>query len=97
VHEVGTGASLSGDTKLCGQVPGGQAEFLRARFGTFLPIKVADGPPDDRFLSLVRIGAKVSEILKRQDARSLLPERVLWGVNRLEVQDARSPSGECAS
>src|SRR5579875_3018574 len=52
VHEYGTGASLFGYTKLYGQVPGGQAEFLRVPFGNFLPIKVPKGPSDDRFVFL---------------------------------------------
>lgn len=52
VHEYGTGASLFGYTKLYGQVPGAQAEFLRVPFGNFLPIKVPAGPPDDRFVFL---------------------------------------------
>src|SRR5580692_995110 len=52
VHEYGTGASLFGYTKLYGQVPGGQAEFLRVPFGNFLPIKVPEGPADDRFVFL---------------------------------------------
>jgi threonine dehydrogenase-like Zn-dependent dehydrogenase len=52
VHEYGTGASLFGYTKLYGQVPGGQAEFLRVPFGNFLPIKISHGPPDDRFVFL---------------------------------------------
>src|ERR1700744_6783136 len=52
VHEYGTGASLFGYTKLYGQVPGGQAEFMRVPFGNFLPIKVPEGPADDRFLFL---------------------------------------------
>ncbi len=52
VHEYGTGASLFGFSKLYGQVPGGQAEFLRVPFGNFLPIKVPEGPPDDRFVFL---------------------------------------------
>ncbi len=52
VHEFGTGASLFGYTKLYGQVPGGQAEFLRVPFGNYLPIKVPHGPPDDRFVFL---------------------------------------------
>jgi threonine dehydrogenase-like Zn-dependent dehydrogenase len=51
-HEHGTGAALFGYTKLYGQVPGGQAEFLRVPFGNNLPIKVPDGPPDDRFVFL---------------------------------------------
>lgn len=52
VHEHGTGASLFGYTKLYGQVPGGQAELLRVPFGNTLPIKVPEGPPDDRFVYL---------------------------------------------
>jgi threonine dehydrogenase-like Zn-dependent dehydrogenase len=52
VREFGTGASLFGYTKLYGQVPGGQAEFLRVPFGNTLPVKVPEGPPDDRFVYL---------------------------------------------
>src|SRR6478735_6972049 len=51
-RELGFGASLFGYTKLYGQVPGGQAEYLRVPFGNTLPIKVPDGPPDDRFVYL---------------------------------------------
>jgi threonine dehydrogenase-like Zn-dependent dehydrogenase len=50
--EQGTGASLFGYTKLYGQVPGGQAEYLRVPQAQFGPIKVAEGPPDTRFLYL---------------------------------------------
>ncbi|WP_300011697.1 zinc-dependent alcohol dehydrogenase [Pseudonocardia sp.] len=52
VREQGSGAALFGYTKLYGQVPGGQAEFLRVPFGNTLPIKVPDGPADDRFVYL---------------------------------------------
>ncbi|MFF7454672.1 zinc-dependent alcohol dehydrogenase [Kitasatospora sp. NPDC008115] len=52
VHDYGNGAALFGYTKLYGQVPGGQAELLRVPFGNTLPIKVPDGPPDDRFVFL---------------------------------------------
>jgi threonine dehydrogenase-like Zn-dependent dehydrogenase len=51
-REYGTGASLFGYSKLYGQVPGGQAEYLRVPFGNFLPIKVPEGPADERFLFL---------------------------------------------
>jgi threonine dehydrogenase-like Zn-dependent dehydrogenase len=51
-HDQGTGASLFGYTKLYGQVPGGQAEFLRVPQAHYGPIKVPEGPPDDRFLFL---------------------------------------------
>ena len=46
------GASLFGYTKLYGQVPGGQAEYLRVPQAQFGPIKVPEGPPDERFLYL---------------------------------------------
>src|SRR3954467_9611234 len=52
VHEHNTGATLLGYTKLYGQVPGGQAEFLRVPQAHYGPIKVPDGPPDDRFVYL---------------------------------------------
>ena len=51
-RDQGFGASLFGYTKLYGQVPGGQAEYLRVPFGNTLPIKVPEGPPDDRFVYL---------------------------------------------
>jgi threonine dehydrogenase-like Zn-dependent dehydrogenase len=51
-RDTGFGASLFGYTKLYGQVPGGQAEYLRVPFGNTLPITVPDGPPDDRFVYL---------------------------------------------
>jgi threonine dehydrogenase-like Zn-dependent dehydrogenase len=52
VHEYGTGAAFLGYTKLYGQVPGGQAEYLRVPQAQFGPIKVPDGPADDRFVYL---------------------------------------------
>jgi threonine dehydrogenase-like Zn-dependent dehydrogenase len=52
VRDQGMGAALFGYTKLYGQVPGGQAEFLRVPFADTLPIKVPEGPPDDRFVYL---------------------------------------------
>jgi threonine dehydrogenase-like Zn-dependent dehydrogenase len=52
VREHGMGAALFGYTKLYGQVPGGQAEYLRVPFGDTLPIAVPDGPPDERFVYL---------------------------------------------
>ncbi len=51
-RDQGTGASLFGYSKLYGQVPGGQAELLRVPFADFLPVKVPDGPPDERFVYL---------------------------------------------
>src|SRR5215208_2799760 len=52
VREAGTGAALLGYTKLYGQVPGGQAELLRVPQAQYGPIKVPEGPPDERFLFL---------------------------------------------
>lgn len=49
-HEHGTGASFFGYSKLYGQVPGGQAEYLRVPFGDFLPVKLPEEHDDDRFL-----------------------------------------------
>jgi threonine dehydrogenase-like Zn-dependent dehydrogenase len=51
-RDTGMGASLFGYTKLYGQVPGGQAEFLRVPQAQYGPIKVPEGPPDDRFVYL---------------------------------------------
>ena len=51
-RDTGTGASLFGYTKLYGQVAGGQAEFLRVPQAQYGPIKVPEGPPDDRFVYL---------------------------------------------
>src|SRR5215208_2346678 len=51
-RDSGMGASLFGYTKLYGQVPGGQAEFLRVPQAHYGPIKVPEGPPDDRFVYL---------------------------------------------
>ncbi|MEV6686995.1 zinc-dependent alcohol dehydrogenase [Streptomyces sp. NPDC051130] len=52
VREYDKGASLFGYTKLYGQVPGGQAQYVRVPFGDRLPVKVPDGPPDERFVYL---------------------------------------------
>jgi threonine dehydrogenase-like Zn-dependent dehydrogenase len=52
VRDYGTGASLLGYTKLYGQVPGGQAEYLRVPQAQYGPVKVPEGPPDDRFVYL---------------------------------------------
>ena len=51
-HEHGKGASLFGYTHLYGGVPGGQAEYLRVPQAQFGPVKVPEGPPDERFLFL---------------------------------------------
>jgi threonine dehydrogenase-like Zn-dependent dehydrogenase len=52
VTEHGMGAQLFGYTKLYGAVPGAQAEYLRVPQAQFGPIKVPQGPADDRFVYL---------------------------------------------
>jgi NADPH:quinone reductase-like Zn-dependent oxidoreductase len=50
VRGEGSGAALFGYSKLYGQVPGAQAEYLRVPEAQFTHILVQDGPPDDRFV-----------------------------------------------
>ncbi len=52
VRDRGMGAALFGFSKLYGQVPGGQAEFLRVPQAQFTHILLPDGPGDDRFAYL---------------------------------------------
>ncbi|WP_406314264.1 glutathione-dependent formaldehyde dehydrogenase [Streptosporangium sp. NBC_01639] len=52
VRDHGMGAALFGYTRLYGEVPGGQAEYLRVPQAQFGPIKVPQGPPDERFVYL---------------------------------------------
>ena len=52
VREQNMGAPLFGYTKLYGEVPGGQAEFLRVPQAQYTHIKVPEGPPDERFVYL---------------------------------------------
>lgn len=52
VREQGSGAALFGYTKLYGQVPGGQAEYLRVPQAHFGPIKVPNEGPDEQFIYL---------------------------------------------
>jgi threonine dehydrogenase-like Zn-dependent dehydrogenase len=66
-HEHGTGASFFGYSKLYGQVPGGQAEYLRVPFGDFMPMKVPQGPSDDRFLFLSDVLPTAWQALKYAD------------------------------
>jgi threonine dehydrogenase-like Zn-dependent dehydrogenase len=52
VREQGMGAALFGYTNLYGAIPGAQAEFLRVPQAQYGPIKVPEGPPDERFVYL---------------------------------------------
>ena len=51
-RRAGKAGSLFGYTHLYGAVPGGQAELLRVPQAHYGPIKVPEGPPDERFLYL---------------------------------------------
>jgi threonine dehydrogenase-like Zn-dependent dehydrogenase len=52
VHASGCGAALFGYTKLYGQVPGGQAEYVRVPQAQYGPIKVPARGVDERWLFL---------------------------------------------
>ncbi|MFB8388258.1 alcohol dehydrogenase catalytic domain-containing protein [Microbacterium sp. NPDC055910] len=52
VREYGSGAALFGYTKLYGQVPGGQAEYLRVPLADYNHVRVGADLPDDRYLYL---------------------------------------------
>jgi threonine dehydrogenase-like Zn-dependent dehydrogenase len=52
VTSEGMGAALFGYTRLYGAVPGAQAEYLRVPQAHYGPIKIPEGPPDDRFVYL---------------------------------------------
>ncbi|MDQ3542102.1 MAG: alcohol dehydrogenase catalytic domain-containing protein, partial [Chloroflexota bacterium] len=55
VREQDSGAAMFGYTKLYGQIPGGQAEYLRVPQASYTHIKVPDeaaNMPDDRFVYL---------------------------------------------
>ena len=52
IRDMGKGAALFGFSKLYGEIPGGQAEYLRVPHADYGPIKVPEGPSDDRFVYL---------------------------------------------
>lgn len=52
VREYGSGAALFGYSKMYGQVPGGQAEYLRVPQASNTHIVVPEGPADERFVYL---------------------------------------------
>jgi threonine dehydrogenase-like Zn-dependent dehydrogenase len=52
VREQGSGASLYGYTKLYGQIPGGQAQYLRVLRADYNLVVVQSDLPDDNFLYL---------------------------------------------
>ncbi|OAA23358.1 theronine dehydrogenase-like Zn-dependent dehydrogenase [Frankia sp. EI5c] len=52
VRDQGMGAALFGYSKLYGQIPGGQAQYLRIPHARSTHIRVPEGPPDERFVYL---------------------------------------------
>jgi threonine dehydrogenase-like Zn-dependent dehydrogenase len=52
VREQGMGAALFGYTKLYGEMPGGQAQYLRVPQAQYSHIKVPEDGPDERFVYL---------------------------------------------
>ena len=52
VREQGSGAALFGYSQLYGQVPGGQAQYLRVPQAHYTHIKVPEGVPDERLVYL---------------------------------------------
>ena len=52
VREYGSGAALFGYSRLYGEVPGGQAEYLRVPLADHTHTKVPEGPADERFVYL---------------------------------------------
>ncbi len=68
VTEQGKGAALFGYTELYGSVPGGQAELLRVPQAQFGPIKVPEGPPDERFVYLSDVLPTAWQAVRYADA-----------------------------
>jgi threonine dehydrogenase-like Zn-dependent dehydrogenase len=69
VREYGSGAALLGYTKLYGQVPGGQAEYLRVRLADYNTIPVGTDYPDERYLFLSDILPTAWQGVKYTNAR----------------------------
>jgi threonine dehydrogenase-like Zn-dependent dehydrogenase len=67
-RDQGTGAALYGYTKLYGQIPGGQAQYLRVPLADYNMIPVGSDLPDERYLFLSDIlptawqGVKYAEV-----------------------------------
>ncbi len=69
VREQGTGAALFGFSQLYGEVPGGQAEYLRVPQAQFTHIPVPQGPPDDRFVYLSDVLPTAWQAVKYADVK----------------------------
>ena len=102
MHEHGKGAALFGYTRLYGSVPGGQAEYLRVPQGHYGPIKVPEGPPDERFLYLSDViptawqAVEYADVPERRHARDLRARsrrsRCACGSQSISVSNVSSAS-----
>ena len=98
VRDQGMGAALFGFSKLYGEVPGGQAEYLRVPQAQFMPIKVPEGPPRRALpLPLRRAadGVAVGRLRGRAEGRH--PARPRTGAHRRHGQPDRGATADCAS
>ncbi|HEX2044262.1 MAG TPA: zinc-dependent alcohol dehydrogenase [Gaiellaceae bacterium] len=87
-RRFGKGASLFGYTHLYGGVSGGQAEYLRVPLAHYGPIKVPDGPPDNRFLLLSDVLPTAWQAVRYAD----VPEGgtvAVWGLGPIGQMAAR--------
>ncbi|MCA6096100.1 glutathione-dependent formaldehyde dehydrogenase [Streptomyces sp. SCA3-4] len=69
VREHGMGARLFGYTKLYGAVPGAQAEYLRVPQAHYGPVKLPEGPGDDRFVLLSDVLPTAWQAVRYADVR----------------------------
>jgi len=88
VREQGTGAALFGFSKLYGQVPGGQAEYLRVPQAQFTHVKLPEGPADDRFAYLGHPADRMAGGWSTQRFRTAAPSSC-----SASVRWATSPAG----
>jgi threonine dehydrogenase-like Zn-dependent dehydrogenase len=94
VRDKGMGAALFGYSELYGQVPGGQAEFLRVPQAQFTHIKVPEGPPDSRFVYLSgRIAHCLASGRLRRYSRRRLGDSAGTRTNRRHGVSHSSPLG----
>jgi threonine dehydrogenase-like Zn-dependent dehydrogenase len=87
-RRFGKGASLLGYTHLYGGVAGGQAELVRVPFAHYGPIKVPEGPPDNRFLFLSDVIPTAWQAVRYADAPAGGTVAV-WGLGPIGQMAAR--------
>ena len=92
VTEYNSGAALFGYTKLYGQVPGGQAEYLRVPLADYNHIRVGSELPDDRYLFLSDILPTAAGRGVRRRARRWHPRGHGTGSGRPVRGQGRGPS-----